>query len=148
MAEADAGTFGHPSPHRDRASIALLMLGLFGGPAAWTGQLLVSYGLTSYACFPGPTPRDALPPGWAWIDPGLTILGALALVVALAATIMSWRIYARTRAEMQGRTNDLLDIGEGRSRFLAFCGVLTSGAFVTVILFETLSLYLVPPCTR
>ena len=144
---AEAATFGHPSPGKDGATIMALILGFFGGPFAWTGQLLVSYGLTSYACYPGPTPRDALLPGWWLLSPGLTVLGVASLGIALAALVASWRTYARTRAEMQGRMNDLLDVGEGRSRFLALCGLLTSGAFAVVIVFDTVSLYLLPPCT-
>lgn len=148
MPEAWAGTFGHPSPHRDRTTILALIFGFAGGPLAWTGQLLVSYGLTSYACYPGPDPRNAILPGWGLLSPGLTILDAAALAITLAALVVSTRIYARTRAETKGETNALVEIGEGRSRFLALCGLITAGAFAVVIVFNTISLYLVPPCTR
>ena len=148
MAEARAATFRHPSPHKDRTSIAAQVFGFTGGPAAWTVHLLVCYGLTSYACYPGPVPRSSIPPGWSLLSPALTLFDAAAFALAAAALVVSYRIYAATRSEMQGGTHDLLDVGEGRSRFLAFCGLLTAAAFALVIVFTTLSLYLVPPCTR
>ena len=147
MAESGAGTFSHPSPHKGRTSLTALIFGLLGGPFAWTGQLLVSYGLTSYACYPGPVPRSAVLPGWSFLGPSLTILSLVALVIALAAGIVSYRIYANTRSEVRGKTHHLLDVGEGRSRFIALCGLITAGVFAIIIVFDTLSLFLVPPCT-
>jgi hypothetical protein len=56
------GSRDHPSPHRHRVSLSALLFGLFGGPVAWIAQLVVNYGLASYACFPGDTPRTHVPP--------------------------------------------------------------------------------------
>ena len=148
MVETGAPAFGHPSPHKGRTSTIALIFGFAGGPIAWTGQLLVSYGLTSYACYPGPVPRSSIPPGWNFLSPGLTVFSVITLVIALAAFAVAYRDYTRTRAEMQGEANDLLEIGHGRSRFIALCGLITAAAFAMIIVFDTLSLYLVPPCTR
>ena len=148
MAEAPAATFRHPSPHKDRTSISAQLFGFTGGPIAWTGQLLICYGLTSYACYPGPVPRSSVLPGWSLLGPALTIFDGAAFALAAAALFVSYRIYTMTRSEMRGETHDLLDVGEGRTRFLAFCGLLTAAGFALVIVFNTLSLYLVPPCTR
>ena len=68
--------------------------------------------------------------------------------LAIAAFVVSVRIYAATRAEMQVKMHDLLEIGEGRSRFIALCGTITSLTFAAVIMLDVVSLYLVPPCTR
>lgn len=143
-------TFLHPSPHKHRTTVSALIFGFAGGPLAWTVQLLTSYALTSYACYPGPLPRNALPPGWGLLSPGLTLLDVATFGVTLAALWVSLRVYARTQSEVegQGNTADLLEIGQGRSRFIAFSGVITSAAFAVVIVFTTMSLYLVPPCTR
>src|SRR3546814_4823219 len=56
---------GHPAPHRDRASSRGLLLALAASPAGWIVQLVLDYGLSSFACYPGDTPlRQSPPAGW------------------------------------------------------------------------------------
>ncbi len=45
-----SGGVGHPAPHRARLSLLILGIGVFGAPAAWILQMLLSYGLASHSC--------------------------------------------------------------------------------------------------
>jgi hypothetical protein len=49
---------------------------------------------------------------------------------------------------MTGGSHHLVEVGEGRSRFLAVCGMVTAGGFFIAIAFNTLSVLLVPLCAR
>ena len=138
----------HPAPHGHKVSLTALMFGFSAAPVAWIGQLLVSYILSSYACFPGPVPRTSPLTTWDWLTPALFGLDALAIVVTVAAGLVAWRAFARTRDEADGDSHHLLEVGEGRSRFLALCGLLTAAGFLIIIAFNTLSLVLVPLCAR
>ena len=135
---------GHPAPHRHRVGAARLLLTLCMAPVAWSVLELTAYGLASHACFPGYEPRMTL--AWSWLQPLLLGVGMLALVVGLAGLTASWRSLRRTADEHRGATGELLEVGEGRTRFLAIWGVLAGGAFSTAILFELMALLLVPVC--
>jgi hypothetical protein len=137
----------HPSPHRGRVSLVALLLGLGIGPAAWAAQLMLGYGLSSYACFPGDQPFEhAPPPGWSGERPGLLAVNLACLVVALAGCWISWASWRSTRQEKGGGSEALLRRGEGRSRFLALCGLLASAGFAVAILFDTAAILGVPAC--
>ena len=148
MSDQRAATAGHPTPHGHKVGLTALIFGFAAAPIAWIGQLLLNYGLSSYVCYPGPVPRTSILPGWRWITTALLALDVVSVLVALAAGLVSYRTFAMTRGEMQGGHRHLLEVGEGRSRFLAVCGMLTAGTFLLVIVFNTLSLILVPLCGR
>lgn len=137
----------HPAPHRQRVSLARQLFGLAAGPAGWIAQLVIGYGLSSYACFPRDAPHlISPPPGWAGEHLGLLALNLACLALALsglAAALGAWR---RTRGEKRGGPHLALEIGEGRARFLALCGLLTSGLFAGAILFNTAPILGVPAC--
>ncbi|MGH7025692.1 MAG: hypothetical protein ACREEB_19190 [Caulobacteraceae bacterium] len=117
--------------------IVLLILGVAAGPAAWVLQLVLGYGLASYACYPSDAPaRVSPPPGWhgeAGVLLGLN-LACLALALAGAALSLTlWRDSGRGPAE-------------GRARFLAMCGMFSCLGFATAILFDTVPILAVPAC--
>jgi hypothetical protein len=95
--------------------------------------------LTSYLC----RPSEAAPPGW--LGPTLTGVNGLALVVAVVALAGAVVLVRRTRHELRD-AGELLDVGEGRTRFLATWGVIVSGVFIVAILANSSSLLLVPLC--
>lgn len=149
MAAAKSREATHPSPQRDRVSLWLLIGGLAAGPAAWIAQLVVSYGLASHACFPSTQPwLTTPPPGWAFEAAWLTALNLICLSVAVAGALVSWRLWRRTRHEMGGDTETALEIGEGRTRFIAHCGILTGTGFAVAIAFATLQPFLLASCWR
>jgi hypothetical protein len=146
---SDASTAGpQASPQGHRVSLGALLFGFAAAPIAWIGQLLLNYGFSSYVCFPKSVPLSEPMVGWRWITPALFGLDALALILTIAGAVVSWRAFALTRDEHKGDHHHLIEVGEGRSRFLALSGLMTAGGFFLIVLFNTISLILVPLCAR
>lgn len=139
----------HPSPARDQVSTVWLLAGLAAGPAAWIVQLVVNYGLASHACYPSTAPwLVSPPPGWASERLWLTALNLTCFTVAILAAAVSWRHWRRTRGETDGDAESSISIGEGRTRFMSLCGILTGAGFAFAILFGTLQPFLLASCWR
>lgn len=137
----------HPSPHRAQVGLLWLLFGLAAGPTAWIAQLLLGYGLSSYACYPKDEPHLASPPpGWGNEHLVLVIINLACLALAAAGLVVSLANWRRTRAEKRGGAHRMMEIGEGRTRFLSLCGALTCGLFGAAILFDTLMILGVPAC--
>ena len=152
MADQTRGS-AHPAPARNEVSQGLLWFGLIGGPAAWTVQTLVDLAVTSHGCYPRLFPLEA---------PILSSLRAIVITVSLAALIVcifaafaAVRSWSQTRHEHQGGSGAgekhsnvaaLLETGEGRTRFLAYAGLLTSILFIITVLAHTVSIFIVGPC--
>ena len=121
-----------------------LWFGLFGAPAAWSVQLLVNYALVAHACFPKSEPLASPALG------GLhaIVLGASfgALAIALAAEATAWRSWRASRHENHGGHGVLLEVGEGRTVFMALGGVLVSGVFLLGIVMNVIPILLASPC--
>lgn len=149
MSTADARDDPHPSPARDRVSLWLLIGAFAAGPAAWITQLVICYGVASHACFPSIQPwLTTPPPGWGAEQGWLAALNLTCLFVAIGGGVTSWRIWRRTRDEKEGDAESALEIGEGRTRFIATCGILTGSGFAIAILFGTLQPFLLLSCWR
>lgn len=120
---------------------------LIAGPTAWIAQLVFGYGLSSLACFPHDVPyRQSPPPGWS-VEPALlAAVSAACLAAAIlggATALVHWR---RTRKERGGDAHHALDVGEGRTRFMAACGVLSGFGFALAIVFDLPAILAVPAC--
>ncbi|MDJ0450749.1 hypothetical protein [Methylocystis sp. JR02] len=135
-----------PAPHRARTSLALLFGALLASPLAWSVQLLVNYGLASHACFPSDRPRSSLAPGWEWVEPVVTALNLLCLAIAVVASLVALSVWRRTSGEAEGGHESVIDVGQGRTRFLAIWGVWGGVWFALQILFATISIIWVPAC--
>jgi hypothetical protein len=135
-----------PAPHSERVSAALLFGALLAPPLAWGVQLIVNYGLASHACFPGDMPRTSLAPGWEWVAPAIIALNLASLAIAAAASVVSLSIWRRTREEAAGGHASALDIGQGRTRFLAIWGMWSGVWFALQILFGTIAAFWTPAC--
>lgn len=134
----------HPAPHRRRVSLAALFFGLAAAPFAWNAQLLVGVALSAHACYPRDVPLAL--PIWSnlwWI---LLIIDAVGIVLAIAGGLVAFASWRRTFSEAPGSAHQLLDTGEGRTRFLAMFGLLTSVLFVLAILFGTAANFVIPLC--
>ena len=132
----------HPAPHRHRAGLMILGAALFATPAVWGLRLVLNYALDSYFCYPGSIRKYALP-GWTW--PTLLGVDALAIAVAVLAAVLSWRNWRRTRDKVRS-SGPLIEIGEGRTRFLALWGLMTGVGFAVAGAFDLLALWIVPVC--
>ena len=145
---------GHPAPERRRVSSFTLWFGLLGAPAAWSAQTLLNLPISSHACFPKISPLAV--PATGALRGILFVVSILALAVSVAALAAALRGWSRTRDEHQTRAGRgaqhdsgtaLAETGEGRTRFMAGAGVLTSMTFLLVSIAHTAAVFLVvPPC--
>jgi hypothetical protein len=136
---------GHPAPHRDRAELSALAFGLAGAPFAWALQLFVNYGIASRVCFPGAIPQlSAIGTSSAWFT--ILVVELVALAVSVLAAVISYGSWRATRHEAAGETSHMVEAGEGRTRFLALWGLLTSVGFAIAIMFSLVGLFVVPLC--
>lgn len=144
----DTALTHHPAPHRDRVLNSECAFGLLGAPAGWFLQLCAGFALATASCFAGAPPTRLLGDfevnAWAW--PTLLVISVVAALVGVAALLVSWRILQRTKSEMAGDHRHLLEIGSGRTRFLALWGVCFSGGFVIVTLVTFVAFAVVPRC--
>jgi hypothetical protein len=127
-------------------SLARLWFGLFGAPAAWSGQTLVNYGLASYACYPSLAPRSVPLYGGLWWM--LLAVGLAAVAVEIAAISVALESWRRTSGDGDGGggRHHVLETGEGRARFMAMAGIMSGGLILLVSLVNVASLFLVRPC--
>ena len=133
----------HPAPQRHHVALLVLLAALFAVPTIWGLRLVLNFALASYFCFPG-TVRQYTLPGWTW--PTLLGIDALAIAVALLAAAASWRNWQLTRDEAAASGAPLMELGEGRTRFLALWGLMTGIGFAVAIAFDLVALWIVPVC--
>jgi hypothetical protein len=139
----------HPAPHRARVRPWVLLAALAAGPFGWIVQLVVGYAVAGHACYPDGGPRLAPPAGgWGGEQAGLVILNVVCLVIALAGAAISWRNWRKVRGEKSGGARRLLETGEGRTRFLATCGILAGLGFALAIAFNTVEPLVIAACWR
>lgn len=143
---AAAVTNLHPAPHRHKARVPLLLFGLFGGAAAFAFQLIFNFALASYSCYPRVAPRTHPVPGWGGLWSWLLAINLGAITIALIAAVVAWRNWQATRTEHPGHAGHLVEIGEGRTRFLSMVGMVFSLLFVAGVIFDLIALIIVPQC--
>ena len=135
---------GHPAPHRSRVGLAALLFGIAAAPLAWNAQVLFSSALSGFACYPHDAPLAA--PLWNGSKPLLVVVSLSGIAIAISAGLVAWRSWRLTSKERSGSFHHLLDLGEGRTRFMATVGMLTSALFLIALVFGFSVLCLVPPC--
>ena len=134
----------HPSPHRGRVGFSTLVFGAAAAPIFWLGQLMLGYGVTAFICYPGDHPRALAPDGH--LQALLIAFDVVALLACLLGGGTAWWCWRQTREEKAGGNRSALHIGEGRARFLALWGMMSSLGFFGAILFDTIASVTVPPC--
>ena len=144
MTGTDADAAAHPSPHRSRTGLPSLLYGLIAAPVAWVVSQIVNSALAQEACFPGTEPLATPALGSVHAMQAGILLAAL--LVSASATWVALAAWRSTCNEHSGDQHALLAIGEGRSRFMAFAGVLTSVGFLVASLFSAPALVLVAGC--
>src|SRR5574341_1529046 len=88
------------APKQGGVSRLRTSFGLFGAPAAWVAQLILSEPLVAHACYPKRAPLPA--PIWNGLP---TILAAISIACLLTALLsacvawISWRRTGRNQAE-------------------------------------------------
>ncbi|MBX7500409.1 hypothetical protein K3181_02980 [Qipengyuania sp. YG27] len=125
----------HPAPLRNDLPRWRIVLGLVLAPSAFALQVVVSYALAADACGEG---------GASLIGLAAINLVALALIiVGLGTSIANYR---RTRSEGEGSHRAVQSQGDGRSRFLAYFGLCTSGVFALAVLVQLTSILVMHQC--
>jgi hypothetical protein len=132
-----------PAPETRSVKFAALLFGASAAPIFWLGQLMLAYGVTAYVCYPGDHPLAGV---GGWLFAVLILFDLVALAACAAGGFVSWRAW---RQSVQARTEGsrhLLHTGEGRDRFLAMWGMMSSLWFFFAILFNAIASVVVPPC--
>lgn len=136
----------HPASHRSRVSGRRLLFILLAAPGAWMLMELLGWAIASRQCgLRAAQWSGELVRGGSWL---LYVLIAAAFVLALAATLSAWTAWRATRDEKSGAGQQLAQLGEGRTRFLAMCGLIISSGFFLALLFVLLQLVAAPLCGR
>jgi hypothetical protein len=149
-ADVAASPVAAPAKPRRFNAVAVLW-GLAAGPAGWALQLVLGYGLSSYACFPSLAPfQRTPPPGWG--AERMALLGinlaCLALIVAGGLVCLdAWRRSAPSKGT-DANTPGVDAARASREHFLASCGLLGAGGFAFATLFNTYSLLFTATCWR
>jgi hypothetical protein len=144
MTTTEAERADHPSPSRGETGLPALLYGLMAAPIAWSVGEVVSATLSQEACFPGTEPLAE--PALANLRLLQIAVFAISLLVSASAAMVALGAWRATRSEQAGGPHTLLSVGEGRSRFMALAGLLTSAGFALATLFSIPALVFVPSC--
>lgn len=136
----------HPAPHRDQVSAVESAFGLLGAPCAWFVDTCIGYAMANWPCFPNEQRRAWVEPDYAWTTTAILMVSMAAMIVSLAAYVVSRRIYTRVQDESHGDHQHLLDVGSGRTRFLALWGMVLSAAFAAGIAINLIAFFVLPRC--
>jgi hypothetical protein len=121
-----------------------LWFGLFGAPFFWSAQLIITYALAAHACYPAHAPLLTSSSATVRAAAGAVIVAALG--GCAAATMISIR---NCRALGPGRPRSPANRGdarEGRTRFMAYSGVLLGTLFTGGVVMSGAAVLLLPMC--
>ena len=117
-----------------KVSRGALWFGLFGGGIAWTAHLMFAYAAAEFGCVGRLGERAYLGISIvAWLELALTVATALASGAAMA---VAYRSHCRLRTIAQEP-----DSARAAERYTARAGLLTSGLFTFIILFESIPIF-------
>jgi hypothetical protein len=133
-----------PAPHDARVHKASALLGVVLPPLAWLIQLCAGFAMASQPCFPAA--RQAA--GWHVPVNAMLFLTLAALAINLAALLLAWRDWRATRNEHHGGSEHMIEVGHGRTRFLALWGMILGAGFALIIVANGVALLSMPPCAR
>jgi hypothetical protein len=73
-------------------------------------------------------------------------LTTAAVVISLLSLWVSWRAFKRTQQEVSSDSLHLMDIGTGRTRFLALWGAMVGGLFAIASAMSYVAFLMLPRC--
>lgn len=144
---SDISSLRHDPPPTpiDRVRIAWLVFAIAGPPLAWDLQLLILSAFTGYACYPGDY-AVAGSPGASWPIALKIVADSLAILVAVAAGIVSWRYLLLARQRIADHPAPLSLWHLDRVCFMALGGILSAMGFLVAVIFETIASFMVQLC--
>ncbi|MEO7680481.1 MAG: hypothetical protein ABIS14_07280 [Sphingomonas sp.] len=130
-----AQAVSHPSPAKGNLPRWRVIAGVTLAPAAFALQVVASYIVAADACGAGRAP-----------DLSLVVINLVALIATVAGLLVAIANFRATRAEKPGGHQDVQEIGEGRTRFLAYCGLCASGIFGLAVIIQLTSILTLSSC--
>src|SRR4051812_16723351 len=136
---------GHPAPHRHRFGLGWLMAALIAPPIGWSLHLVSNYALASLACYPIDVPKSPARPDLLW--GGLVAIDVVSLILSAGSAFIAYSAWQASRQEMAEHRTEMIEAGEGRTRFLAAWGLLTSALFFLTVASDSASLGILKSCS-
>ncbi|MEO8878886.1 MAG: hypothetical protein ABI446_00665 [Gemmatimonadaceae bacterium] len=133
--------------------MAALWIALGVAPVAWGVQTIANLSLSSHACFPRLVPLDV--PMMSSLGTMLFAISVGAVLASAFATVLAVRNWRTSRDEHQQHSGAasasspveaLAETGEGRTRFMAFAGVLASSTFLLACSIQIVTIIFITPC--
>lgn len=121
-----------PAPETREPRFLRLLFGCAAAPLFWLGQVMLGYGVTAYVCYPGDHPVSLASAGPLFA--ALLVVDVIALTACATGALVSWQAWRQLRP------------GEGRNRFLALWGMMSSLWFFAAVLFNVFASIMVPAC--
>jgi len=134
------------SSEQSAATLGALWLGLLGGPAAWSLQLLVDYPLVAHYCFPDAARR--IVPTIDSLRLLILLTSAAALAIAVIALLTAMRSWRASGGALHDARTDSTDESPpvGRVRFMALGGILAGGLTIVGIVLHGGFILMMAPC--
>jgi hypothetical protein len=134
----------HPAPARHTVSNFALGFGLLAAPFAWAVDEMALYFVASRLCeMKTYNVTETLARA---TSPWFIAISVVAFIVALAGVWVACDSWRRSRNEKEGSGHHLVEVGEGRTRFLAMTGMVTSIGFAIAFLFIFSQMFVAPLC--
>lgn len=132
---AMASTGGNPSPAKNNLARWRVIAGVTLAPVAFAAQVVASYVIAANMCATTFAPA-----------PTLVIVNVTALAITASGLIIAILNFRATVGEKAGGQRHVQEIGEGRTRFLAYCGLCASGIFGLAVIVQLTSILTLSTC--
>ena len=129
----------HMPPIKAPRRFRLSMFGACAAPIFWLGQLMLGYWVSALACYGSDHPTTIA--SGHGLRALLAAFDAVAILAALAGGVASFLLLRSVRGSEETPV-------EGRVRFLAVWGLLSSACFFVAIVFTAVASLGVPLCVR
>ncbi|HTT82295.1 MAG TPA: hypothetical protein VMF67_02325 [Rhizomicrobium sp.] len=121
--------------NRPRARFAALLFGAAAAPIFWLGQLMLSYFVSSLACYGSDHPTTIASDGT--LRSALYAFDVVAIAAAIAGGIVAFLCWRAVR-EAETDTRATAQTRMSRMRFLAMWGMMSSVWFLGAIVFNVI----------
>jgi len=131
-----------PAPHSGRVYKGGALFAVTAPPLAWLVQLCSGFAMASTPCYRAGVPLL----GGRVPFTGLLVVTLLCLAVTLVALLVAMRDWRATRDEHGGGSENLIEVGHGRTRFLALWGMNLGAGFALILVANLVALLGMPSC--
>jgi hypothetical protein len=125
----------HPSSAKGTLARWRIVTGLVLAPAAYALLVISGYTIAANECSAGAHPSVTL-----------RLVDFVAIAAIATGLLISLINFRTTRTEAGGGHSATQDIGEGRTRFLAYAGLCASGIFGLAVLIHLTTIFVLDRC--